>query len=149
MQRVNKAFQATILGSTRVQHKMFLRIRNKVEAPWTYRRNGLQDPRFEQVPEFVRDEVGRMCRLIQPVDRAMAVRANASLYTDHRDKSIETKIFRNITANEIINKLQHEYKCSTILCRSSFVTLDDVLVPSEQQWAEVNAAYAKRMQRTD
>lgn len=50
VQRVSKAFQATILGSTRIQHKMFLRIRNEAEIPWALRRSEISEPDFEQVP---------------------------------------------------------------------------------------------------
>jgi hypothetical protein len=68
VQRVSKAFQATILGSQRIQHKMFLRIKNETQVPWALRRNEISEPDFEQVPVSGRNEKGARRRLLTPVD---------------------------------------------------------------------------------
>lgn len=93
VQRVSKAFQATILGSTCIQHKMLLRIRNKAEAPWTYRRKGLGGSEFEQVPASDRDGSGRMHLLFHPVDVNPSLdqeydgHGKVSLYMDRKGTS--------------------------------------------------------------
>jgi len=82
VQRVSKVFQATVLGSTRIQHKMFLRINNKAEVPWVLRpdelsHSGFEHSGFEQASESDQNPVGRRRRLLTPVD------VNPSLYHDH------------------------------------------------------------------
>jgi hypothetical protein len=69
VQRVSKHFQATIIGSQRIQHKMFLRISNKTETLWARRWDEISEPEFEQVPqpESDRNEMGVRRRLMIPV----------------------------------------------------------------------------------
>ena len=57
--------------------------------------------------------------------------------------------YKNVTVTEIIDELQHKYKCTAILSENSVLMLNNSMVPNEQQWAEVNAAYARTMQRTE
>jgi hypothetical protein len=68
VQRVSKTFQATILGSQRIQHKMFLRIKNETQVPWALRWDEISEPDFEQVPGSGRTEKGARRRLLTPVD---------------------------------------------------------------------------------
>jgi len=89
----------------------------------------------------VQFQTGKALKLGEALDKAMAVRTDADLYTaDLRDNSVKGKTYRNIAASQVINRLQLEYGCTTILCQSSLMVLENVFVPNERQQAEVDAA---------
>jgi hypothetical protein len=94
-------------------------------------------------------KTGKALKFGEALDKAMAMCTDVSLYRDCRDDSAETLKFRKITVTEVISKLQREYSCTAILCESSTIFMENVVIPDEQQWAEVDAAYAKTIQRTE
>jgi hypothetical protein len=89
----------------------------------------------------VQFQTGKVLKVGEALGRAMAVRTDAKLYVANIcDKSAKTKRYRNVTATQVINKLQREYGCTAILCGSSLMMLENVFIPNEQQQAEVDAA---------
>lgn len=106
VQRVSKVFQATILGSTRIQHRMFLRIRNKAQDPWATRQYGLSEPEFEQVSGSDLDETGTKRQLLAPIDINPSLDhgsnqgGHVSLYVDKNDISKLTRR-RRFTKQEV------------------------------------------------
>lgn len=95
----------------------------------------------------VRFQTGRALKVGEVFDRARAIRTGAVLRRKHLDEPVKTKKLRNVTANEVIKELQQEYTCTATLCPSSALMLNNVMVPNEQQRAELEAAYAKTIQR--
>lgn len=106
VQRVSKVFQATILGSTHIQHKMSLRIRNKAQYPWAARQCRLPEPEFEQVSGSDQDETGTKRRLLTPIDINPSLDhgsnqgGNVSLYMDKHGISKLTRR-RRLTKQEV------------------------------------------------
>jgi hypothetical protein len=97
----------------------------------------------------VRFQTGRALKVGEVFDRARAIRTDAVLRRIHLDEPAKTKKYRNVTANEVIKELQQEYTCTATLCPSSALMLNNVMVPNEQQRAEVKAAHAKTIQRME
>ena len=97
----------------------------------------------------VRFKTSRALTFGEALDRAMAIRTNAVLGEDYRYETSDMRKYKNVTVTEIIDELQHKYKCTAILSENSVLMLNNSMVPNEQQWAEVNAAYARTMQRTE
>jgi hypothetical protein len=95
----------------------------------------------------------RALKLGEAVDEAMSLCTDMILEKDYRlnEKDMKCKCFRDTTVIEVISKLQYEHKCTAILCvgrpgsvdPSSVLAVHHVYASNEQQWAEVNAAYAE------
>jgi hypothetical protein len=99
VQRVSKHFQATILGSQRLQHKMFLRIRNKTEVPWALRRNEISEPDFELVLGSNRNEMGVRRRLLAPAHMNPSFNHKShrgGIVSMHVDKKKASKLNRRL-----------------------------------------------------
>lgn len=99
--------------------------------------------------EPVKFKTGKPLKFGEALDKAMAIRTDAKLHKDGRDKSVKTKQFGNSTLIEVIDKLQRQYRCTAILCESSMFYLENVVIPNEQRWAEVDAAFAKKIQHLE
>lgn len=97
----------------------------------------------------VRFKTSRALKYGEALDRAMAISTNAVLGEDFRYETADLRKYKNVTVKDIIDELQHEYRCTAILSENCVLMLNNIMVPSEEQWAEVNAAYARTMQRTE
>lgn len=97
----------------------------------------------------VRFKTRRTLKLGEALDRAIAIRTNAVLCKDFRHETPDFRKYKNVTVTEIIDELQHKYRCTAMLSENSVLTLNNTMVPNEQQWAEVKAVYAKKMQGTE
>jgi hypothetical protein len=105
----------------------------------------------------------RSLKLGEALTKAMAVHTEVTLVAWEmpdppawRDRFGQDKHFKNVTVSDITNRLQAEHKCTAILCAgdsdtvfepTSYMTLSNVFIPSEVQWAEGNAAHAKSTKR--
>jgi hypothetical protein len=97
----------------------------------------------------VRFKTSRALKYGEALDRAIAIRTNAVLREDFRSETFDIRQYKNVTVTEIIDELQRKYKCTAILSEKSVLMLNNTMVSNQQQWAEVNAAYARTMQRTE
>lgn len=97
----------------------------------------------------VRFKTSQALKLGEALDRAIAIRTNALLNEDFRSENFDVRKYKNITVTKIIDELQRKYKCTAILSENSVLMLNNTMVSNQQQWAEVNAAYTRTMQRTE
>lgn len=106
VQRVSKIFQATILGSKRIQHKMFLRISNDAQIPWAFCNWPTRPPKFEQVSEPNKDEIRRGRQLLTPVainpslDHIDTGHGDVSVYLD-KGATSKLNLRRHFTEQEL------------------------------------------------
>lgn len=81
----------------------------------------------------VRFKTSRALKFGEALDRAIAIRTNAVLSRDFRYGTADLRKYKNVTVTEIIDELQHRYKCTAILSENSMLMLDNTMVPHEQQ----------------
>lgn len=94
----------------------------------------------------VRIQTKEALKVGEALDRAMAIHTNVTLCENYFDRTVKSKTYRDVTVTEVIDKLQREYGSTAILGKFSVIVLRNVCVPSEQQRAEVDAAYVKMKQ---
>jgi hypothetical protein len=99
---------------------------------------------------------GMVLTLGELLTKAMAVKTLVE-WQDLTDSDMwcndvaKDKCFHDVTVNEVIVELQNKYRCTAKLCVEeyhefgpcSYFTMENVFIPSEEQWRKVNAAYAK------